>query len=125
MQIDLFAPPKDAADAAPSPAAAVSNDTASAAVTFEAERPADLDAQDWERREQLMQRPGWLAMTQIPSMAPYVEEMALAVAYTERHLAAAGHDEDALRGVTGPKLMVPALEGASPWPCATAILAHR
>jgi len=58
-------------------------------------------------------------MKRITSLAAHVEEMGLAVAYTERRLEARG---EPTREQTGPRLMVPALEGASPWAAAAVLL---
>jgi hypothetical protein len=114
VQIDLFSadsspPPAEPAPPAPSP--------------FEGERPADLVEADHARWAELSALANWAAMRQIPSMAPHVSELGLAVVYTDRRLEAGGCSATEARTITGRRLMVPALAGGDPWAAARTILA--
>lgn len=115
MQISLFSSEEPSAPAAALPEARES--------PFVEERPSDLVEADASSWAELAARPGWAAMMRIPSMAPHVAELGLAVAYTERRLLARGVEATAARLITGPQLMVDGLQGVSPWPLAAAILA--
>lgn len=115
MQIKLFedsAP--TAAPPAPEPEPVVS--------VFAAERPDDLEDADTAAWAEMAAQPGWAAMARIPSLAPLVDEVGLAVAYTDRNLMAAGLTAHEARMRSGPGLMVPALDGASPWAAARRVL---
>lgn len=86
------------------------------------ERPSDLEEADQARWAEMAARPGWAAMKRIPSMAPHVAELGLAVAYAERHLASRGVSGTDARLITGPRMMVDGLQGTSPWPLAAGVL---
>ena len=87
-----------------------------------APRPADLDDADLAGWAVLKAGVAWSALGLSRRLGVYADELALAVVYVERRLVAAGQTADAARALTGRRLMVPALEGADPWPLAAVLL---
>ena len=114
MQIGLFSSEEPSAPVEPPPEPTES--------PFVGERPSDLEEADQERWTEMAVLPGWAAMKRIPSMAPHVAELGLAVAYAERRLASRGVSGTGARLITGPRMMVDGLQGLSPWPLAASVL---